>query len=190
MNDASDFRNQVTYGYFNIRTGLNDGLISPILLLLKYENSLFRIELKEKKISKTSELNFSANLNKEQLDIKFNQLSLNSTLRNIQRCPQQTNVSCPDRISLGLSQLLISPFLLELCHPFSGMLKVTLLDIVYNSGTLHRSISIKPSPNGPYHLHQMQTLKKHIYICFSNANKTLVRFLNQNLFCHSTKSIL
>lgn len=32
-----------------VRRGLNDGLISPILLLLKYENSLFRIELKEKK---------------------------------------------------------------------------------------------------------------------------------------------
>lgn len=51
----------------------NDGLISPVLLLLKYENSLFRIELKEKKISKTSDLNFSENLNKEQLDINFNQ---------------------------------------------------------------------------------------------------------------------
>lgn len=168
MNDASDFRKQVTYGYFNIRRGLNDGPISPVLLLLKYENSLFRIEFKETKSLKPSELNFSENLNKEQLDINFNHLRLNSTLMNMQRCPQQTikcQLSRLHRFRFKLVSHKISPFLLELCDSFQcGVLKVILLDLTYNSRTLHRSVSIKPSPSGPYPLHQNQTLKKHIYV--------------------------
>lgn len=88
MDDTSDFRKEVTYGYFNARRGLNYKLISPFPLFLAYENSVFRIGLK-KKFSKTSELNFTENSNKEQLD-NFNHLRFNSSLMNMQRCSQRT----------------------------------------------------------------------------------------------------
>lgn len=87
MEDTLDFRKEVTYGYFSARRGLNDDLISPFLQLLKYENSVFRIGLR-KKISETSELNFSEDLNKEQLDVNFSHLRFSSFLLNIQICPQ------------------------------------------------------------------------------------------------------
>lgn len=48
------------------------------------------LEFKEKNNLKPSELNFSENFNKKQLDINLNHLRLNSTLMNMQRCPQQT----------------------------------------------------------------------------------------------------
>jgi len=54
------------------------------------------------KMSKTSKLNFSENLNKEQLDINFNHLRSNSSIMNMQICPQWTKiVRCPDCIGLG-----------------------------------------------------------------------------------------
>lgn len=47
MDDTSDFRKEVTYGYFNARRGLNYKLISLFPLFLAYENSVFRIGLKK-----------------------------------------------------------------------------------------------------------------------------------------------
>lgn len=53
-------------------------------------------------MSTTSNLNFSKNLNKEQLDTTFNHLRSNSSIMNVQICPQWTKiVRCPDCIGSG-----------------------------------------------------------------------------------------
>lgn len=43
-------------------------------------------------MSKTSKLNFSENLNKEQLDINLNHLRSSSSVMNMQMCPQRTKM--------------------------------------------------------------------------------------------------
>lgn len=110
-------------------------------------------------MSKTSELNFSKNLNKEQLDINFSHLRFNSSLINLQKCPLQTikcYLSRLHRFRFKLVTHKINPFLQiqEPLTPFSEVVKIILLDI-YNSRTVHRLLSIKSSPSGPYRLHQI-----------------------------------
>ena len=110
-----------SYSYFNVRSSLNDDLISPFQLLLKYENSLFRTGLKEKKNSKTSKLNFSENLSKKQLSINLSHLSFNSFITNMQIFPQQTIKCCwvsrLPRFRFKLLTHKINPFLPELYDP-------------------------------------------------------------------------
>lgn len=48
-------------------------------------------------MSKTGKLNFSENMNKEQLDINFNRLRSNNSIMNRQIHPQRTKIiRCPD----------------------------------------------------------------------------------------------
>lgn len=51
---------------------------------------------------KTSKLNFSENLYKEKLDSNFNHLRSNSSIMNMQMCPQGTKiVRYPDCVGSG-----------------------------------------------------------------------------------------
>lgn len=73
-------------------------------------------------MSKTSKLNFSENLNKEQLDINFNHLRPSSSIMNMQMCPQRTKIikrtACIGRFRFfKLVIHKVNPFLLEFYDP-------------------------------------------------------------------------